>query len=345
MSSMVTLPNPWEDAENFGRRVSRWARPEAGSVGPAGGGGTSGLTFDGDRILKVSLGFWNNIAQPRHMEMILDVDGLPSNIETQPEEGIIGATDKKRCVWPSGKKKTLWTLNAYMGGDNMVVLKAGKAETFSTSNKAANAPLALDIDVSRRPWSVRGMVVEKHVLESYYMKASTFVLMLRRFLRWGFAVGSSQKFRFNPLLFIHKDPKSKISGQTDEDLHFISCQASIAMLAKWWMLEALKEISPSSPLSEEMEDTISNMLARKIAPHILIKPHKFLFLWWMKRVRKQAEERILNMLSSESVQEAIRMDDDTADGIITEYHEKKRKKTEPPPQEGNDDTEAVPTTP
>lgn len=302
-------------------------------------------------MLRISLGFWNNIIQPRHMELSLRVDDFqegaeeaildPDSPDLKPQFRGMGRLplvgDKLHSVY---SKKPMWQLDSFMGGDVVAMAplsmeKVRRASLFD--NKAANAGLSLDADVATRTWAVKGMIIHKHWIEVYHMKASTFEKLLRRYLRWGTAVGVGRQFRFHPFFFASN--RLQQNDIDDPEHHeFINCQASVAMLAHWWIRESARELAGhnekeqiakqlTSSQSDHRDEALDKVLT-KVAPHILMKPHKILFLWWTSKVQKDAKESLTNFITSSAVQEALAWDDDAVTEVIKEYEREKtlRKK-------------------
>ena len=347
-TSTITLPNPWCDPASFGMRVSRWARSKEDdeSNNKKDSSSNRDITLDSNRMVKVSIGFWNNVAQPRHMEMMIRLDGInEEEEEEEEEEAVLGTEALHSWLWYTDrpyrrKTKPLWVLDAYMGGDNQIALVKRVRESL-VRNPKAHAPLALGQDVSRRAWSAGGNFVHKHWVEVYHMRVSTFEPLLRRFVRWGFAVGSGRQFRFHPFLFMRDDLQAM--NDIPENLNFINCQASVTLLLVWWLREAAKVIhennsnNSNNQKSQDMVDAVvQNEVQRVVqgtAPHLLIRPCQCCVLWWTPSVRKQTKACVNQFLDSEAVKNVMALSDEEVTSVIERYEQEKLQKQQQRQQE------------
>ena len=312
----VFLPDP--SKPNFGMRASRWARdiPMKDDKGKADSNGVPPnmvcISEDPDELFDVTIGFWHS-SQPRHME--LDIRIHRAADDNADDEG-------KRDLL----KDSVYVLDAYMGGDfsrfhwyhpkpnSLWAMYGTRVNGYLNEHfwngerhsKKTRAPFAIAVDVKER-WF--GFDATHYFFDekTHRMTGSTFRLLLKKFLRWGYTLGKAQLFKFQPFFFVNNHSQDLTnSDRTEENtLRFINCQASVSLCALWWMRE-FDELSKEPEHDATNTDLICDKLSPLLFPRIRMENYVSISpLEWKDVSKEESRKQMDEFLHGAAVKRAL----------------------------------------
>lgn len=334
----IYLPDP--SKKSFGMRASRWARDI--SMGDENSDDESNgmvcISKDPNALFDVTIGYWNTKTKARHMELDIRIHRVE---ETETVESDLGSSASSGKSTDSKMEGATYILNAYMGGDfshfHFYDPKPGtKASDYAKENfwnddehaKKTRAPFAIAPDAKER-WF--GFFSEHHFFEERRMTASEFASTLKKFLRWGYVIGKSDVFKFQPFFFMNNIAQKATNENEDADIRFINCQSSVAMATLWWMREFDRlENNETEESYDRNIEIITEGFSRKIIPRIDYKarilsgesPFK-----WKETTKKEAQQALKEFLEGSGVELALseKFNEENVDKEISEGNSARRE--------------------